>query len=104
MRSGRKKCNEDRMKQLEKERKDKKKADSEAAILSLPPKHRSCWHPSCNNFIDITTPQGKKENEKTWPRCVGMRCTFWGCPDHFDGVLAHQSRCTKAPPVNDESM
>jgi hypothetical protein len=28
--------------QIEKERKDKKKADREAWIESLPPKHRSC--------------------------------------------------------------
>jgi hypothetical protein len=94
--------------QIEKERKEKKKADREAAIERLPPKHRSCWHPSCNNFIDITTPTSKKANEKTWLRCDGVRCAFWGCPHHFDGVRDHQSKCTKVLPellpVHEELM
>ena len=96
--------------QIEKERKDKKKADREAWIESLPPKHRSCQHPSCNNVIDITTSASKKANEKTWLRCDGARCAFWGCPDHFDGVRDHQSKCTKVQvlpellPVREELM
>ena len=90
--------------QIEKERKEKKKADREAAIQSLPQKRRSCWHPSCNNFIDITTSKSKTANEKTWLRCVGVRCSFWGCPDHFDGVLDHQSKCMKVLLVHEELM
>lgn len=77
------------------EEKERKRIEREEKELAKPVKFRECSMINCGNIIDETTTKSKKDNQKTWRNCKGKGCRIWGCVDHFEMVVIHQSTCKK---------
>ena len=75
--------------------KQRKAEERQQADMLRPAKNRQCCQPGCVQFIDITTSSMKRSNEKTWRKCRGKGCRFWGCTEHHNVVGLHENACQK---------